>query len=89
MRSLSCNGSLDHTFSVAANIGYFRSDHKWVTQYSSLFIVLNEIGQVLTWKFTKDESYDEVQTFPKSSSQSDHYRQLLPLEVPTKNIIWR
>ena len=24
---------------MAANIGYFRSDHKWVTQYSSLFLM--------------------------------------------------
>ena len=84
MRSLSCNGyiSLDHTFSVAANIGYFRSDHKWVTQYSSLFIVLNEIGQVLTWKFTKGESYDEVQTLLDGLHQ-----RLIFLRAPVKVII--
>lgn len=58
MQSLSSHGciSLDDTFEVAANIGYFRSDHEWVTQYNSLFIVLNETGLELTWKFTKTES---------------------------------
>ena len=62
MRSLSCNGwiSIDHTFKVAANVGYFRSDHKWVTQYNSLFIIVNEVGQVLTWQFTKSEATSEV-----------------------------
>lgn len=37
--------SIDHTFKVAANIGYLRADSKWVTQYNSLLIVLNHIGQ--------------------------------------------
>ncbi len=48
--------SVDHTFKVSANIGYFRSDHKWITQYNSLFIIMNELGQVLSWQFTKSES---------------------------------
>jgi hypothetical protein len=31
--------SFDHTFKVASNIGYLRSDAKWVTQYNSVFII--------------------------------------------------
>ena len=38
--------SADHTFKVAANIGVNLPDHKWVTQYDSLFCVLNEKGQI-------------------------------------------
>ena len=52
--------SLDHTFKVAANIGYLRSDGKWVTQYNSVMIILNESGLVLGWQFTKTTSLDEV-----------------------------
>lgn len=52
--------SFDHTFKIAANIGYVRSDGKWVTLYKSVFIVLNEIGQVLAWQFTSSTAIDEV-----------------------------
>ena len=34
--------SFDHTFKVAANIGYIREDGKWIPQYDSLFLVMNE-----------------------------------------------
>jgi hypothetical protein len=54
------NISFDHTFRVAANIGYLREDGKWVTQYSSVFIVVNEHGQVMAWQFAKSTSLDEV-----------------------------
>lgn len=50
----------DHTFKVASNIGYLRSDAQWVTQYSSVFIVMNEKGMVMAWQFTKTTSMDEV-----------------------------
>ena len=36
--------SIDHTFKVAANVGYLRPDGRWITEYDSLFIVLNNIG---------------------------------------------
>lgn len=52
--------SLDHTFKVASNIGYVRSDGKWVTLYNSVFIALNEIGQIVAWTFTSTTSIDEV-----------------------------
>ena len=51
---------LDHTFKVASNIGYLRSDGKWVTLYKTLFIVLNEEGVVVAWQFTKSTSLEEV-----------------------------
>ena len=41
---------LDHTFKVASNIGYLCLDCKWVTLYTSIFIVLNKAGQaILLW----------------------------------------
>ena len=62
MISIICNGwlSIDHTFKVASNIGYFRSDGRWVTQYKSLFIVMNELGEVMSWQLTRTESTAEV-----------------------------
>jgi len=51
---------LDHTFKVASNIGYLRSDSKWVTLYNSIFIVLNKVGQAIAWQFVKSTSLDEV-----------------------------
>ena len=43
---------LYHTFKVASNVGYLRSDGKWITEHSSLFIVLNEKG-VVAWQLTQ------------------------------------
>ena len=54
--------SIDHTFKIAAHVGYFRSDGVWVSQYDSLFIVLNEIGEVTSWMFT---AFDEVRPLLK------------------------
>ena len=58
--------SFDHTFKVATNIGYVRPDGKWVTLYKSLFIVMNEVGQVLAWQFTRSTSIDEVTNLLKN-----------------------
>lgn len=44
---------IDHTFKVASNIVFLRPDGKWVTQYKSVFLVLNDEGQVVTWQLTK------------------------------------
>lgn len=52
---------IDHTFKVTANIGYLRADGRWITQYNSLFIVLNNIGQVIAWQFTRTTSFDECE----------------------------
>lgn len=51
---------LDHTFKVASNIGFMRSDGKWITQYGSVFLALNNEGQVVTWQLTNSTSFDEV-----------------------------
>ena len=58
--------SADHTFKVAANIGIFLENQKWVTQYDSLFCVLNEKGQVVAWQLTKGTSFDHVQILLKN-----------------------
>ncbi len=72
MRRVESNGwiSVDHTFQVASNIGYLRSDHKWITQYNSVFIVMNEMGQVMSWQFTTSQSTNEV----RKLLQALHYR---------------
>lgn len=44
--------SFDHNFKVAANISYVREDDKWVPQYDSLFLVMNEDGKIVTWHLT-------------------------------------
>ena len=53
--------SFDHTFKVAANIGFLRDDGVWVPQYDSLFIVLNKNGQVLTWQLTKGTAFSQIE----------------------------
>ena len=62
MSSLSAKTiSCDHTFKSVCNIGYRRQeDGNWVTQYNSIFCTLNEKGEVLSWQFTKSESFPEV-----------------------------
>ena len=53
--------SCDHTFKAAANIGYERKeDGAWITQYTSLFCIINEKGQVIRWSFAMSESFDEI-----------------------------
>ena len=51
---------LDHTFKVASNIGYLSREGKWITQYGSVLIVLNQKGQVVSWQLTNSTSLDEV-----------------------------
>jgi hypothetical protein len=52
--------SANHTFKVAANIGYERSDRRWTSIYDSVFIILNSKGHIMKWKFTKGASFDEI-----------------------------
>ncbi len=53
--------SCDHTFKSVLNIGLVReSDKRWVKQYSGLFFVLNEIGEVMTWKMTRSLTFDHI-----------------------------
>ena len=62
MNSLSASAmSCDHTFKSACNIGYKRfDDGKWIKQYSSVFCVINERGEIISWQFTKSEGFDEI-----------------------------
>ena len=62
MNSLSASAiSCDHTFKSAANIGYKRAeDGKWIKQYNSVFCVINEHGEVISWQLTKSEGFSEV-----------------------------
>ena len=48
------------TLKVTTNLGYLRPDGKWVSLYSSLFIVLNNIGQVIAWQLTQTTSISET-----------------------------
>ncbi len=53
--------SCDHTYKLVANIGYQRSsDGKWIKQYKGLFIIVNEKGHPIQWRFAKTEQFDEV-----------------------------
>ena len=36
-------------------------DHRWITQFSALFCVLNGNGQVVTWKLTKNMTFTNVE----------------------------
>ena len=45
-----------------ANIGLSRDfDHRWITQYNSLFCVTNEGGQVVTWELTRSVAFSYVE----------------------------
>ena len=54
------NLSADHTFKVAANIGFVR-DGKWVKMFDSLFLVLNEVGAVMMWILCKGTKFAKVE----------------------------
>ena len=51
--------SADHTFKVSSNIGLW-CDGKWIQLYDSLFIVMNEIGVVLSWNLCKGTGFHNV-----------------------------
>ena len=54
----------DHMFKSAMNIGMYQqktgSQTKWVKQFKALFLVLNDVGQTLTWRLVQDTSYDSL-----------------------------
>ena len=52
--------SCDHTFKFANHVG-IKHEGKWVGQYDSLFIIQNELGEVLFWQLTKGTSYSVVE----------------------------
>ena len=56
--------SLDHTFKVSSNVGFFHLN-KWSVQYDSLVLVLNESGHVLARQLTRCTSFKQVYTLLK------------------------
>ena len=52
--------SCDHTFKFVNHVG-IKHEGKWVGQYDSLFIIQNELGEVLLWQLTKGTSYSVVE----------------------------
>jgi hypothetical protein len=52
--------SLDHTFKVAANLGYVRPDGRWISQYEAALIIMNNKGQIISWQLTKTTSLEET-----------------------------
>ena len=65
-----CWLSCDHTSYTVANIGLFREDGVWRTQYEGLFCVLNSDGEVMTCTATKSLSFDNVQENCKKAHRS-------------------
>ena len=76
---------LDHTFKVASNIGYLRSDGKWVTLYETIFIVLNEEGVVVSWQFTKSTSLEEVKPLLLALKERIELPERTPLTIYVDN----
>ena len=76
---------LDHTFKVASNIRYLRSDGKWVTLYDTIFIVLNEEGIVVSWQFTKSTSLEEVKPLLVALKERIELHEHTPLTVYVDN----
>lgn len=52
--------TMDHTFKTAANIGYWDKNGKWATLYGSVFLIMNEKKEVLSWVFTKTAGFIHV-----------------------------
>ena len=78
--------SCDHTYKSASNIGYHRqSDGKWITLYKGFFIIGNDKGQPIQWKFTKTEAYEEVDdAFLQLAERLKHQNKQLKVKVFSK-----
>lgn len=52
----------DHTFKVSKHVGMIRSsDNCFVKQFNNLFMVLNENGQVVQWRLTRNTAFSEIE----------------------------
>lgn len=59
--------SCDHTFKISLNIGFTNPKTKtWTKQYDSLFMILNEFGQVLSFEFVKTTAFSSIENHIKS-----------------------
>lgn len=55
------------------NIGLSRDyNHRWITQYSALFCVLNSYGQVVTWQLTSSLSFSTVEVVMQNLNRRLH-----------------
>jgi hypothetical protein len=54
--------SADHIFKVSANIGFWCRG-KWIQLYDSLFVVMNEIGVVMSWRINKEPVFRESKIY--------------------------
>lgn len=79
----------DHTFKVASNIGVLRKG-KWMKQYDSLFAVMNEVGQVVTWQSVYGQSYSTIETLLTSLKARLDKKGCLPQGICIDNCChWR
>ena len=76
---------LGHTFKVASNIGYLRSDGKGIILYETIFIVLNEEGVVVSWQFTKSTSLEEVKPLLLALKERIELPEHTPLTIYVDN----
>lgn len=53
----------DHTFKVSRNIGVVKEgqEDSFLKQFSNLYIVLNEHGEIFDWRLTKTTAFDEIE----------------------------
>ena len=81
--------SCDHTFKVASKIGVLRNG-KWMKQYDSLFAVMNEVGQVVTWQLVYGQSYSTIETLLTSLKARLDKKGCLPQGICIDNCChWR
>lgn len=75
----------DHTFKSVTNIGIYqtRDNHgaKWIKQFKSLFLVLNDIGQILSWQLVPDTSYDTIWEMLKEIKERLHTKKKTLREI--------
>lgn len=62
MEAIPCSVlTCDHTFKVSKHIGVVRgSDNAFINQFENLYIALNEHGQVVAWRLTRNTAFKEV-----------------------------
>ena len=53
--------SMDHTFKTAANVGQWDINGKWRKIFNSVFLILNEKQEVLSWTLSKTTGFINVQ----------------------------
>ena len=52
--------SIDHTFKVSKHIGIVRNDDAFVKQFENCLFAMNEVGEIVAWRFTKSPAFNEI-----------------------------